>query len=765
MYSNIPEELRLLPNWVLWKLVSVEGKKPTKAPYHPNGYQVGAINPKGWVTFEIAFNAFQLGGYDGLGFVFTNTEYAGIDLDDPSFLDDGIANPNYQIDITRQIKIAQEFNSYSEVSPSGKGLHIIVKGSVPVGINNRKANIEVYSTGRYFTMTGIVHNNKPIADYHDLLNQLWAQIGGMVFNSFQSKINADEVDTDEVIINRASVAVNGEKFLKLHNGEWQSIYSTQSEADFAYVDMIAFYTQNRNQIERIFKNSKLMRDKVNKNKKYLPKMINDAFDKIPDPVDLENLKNSVSKAINGSVFQSVESTAHNSISVNSSPTPPPGLLGEIASFIYQASPRPVPEISLAAAIGLMAGVCGRAYNISGTGLNQYVLVLAKTGRGKEAAASGIDKLMNAIRPLVPTSTRFRGPGIINSGQALTKYINIGSNCFVSVLGEFGITIDRISNPYANSADKMLYSNLLDLYNKSGYGQTFQPAIYSKKEDSVGITESPAVTILGESTHKLFYGSLNEDMISAGLLPRFLIIEYNGDRVDLNESHISAMPSFVLTERFAGLVAQCETIMAANKVTNVGSTDEAAKMLRDFDKSSTAKINANEDVIAELWNRAHMKVLRLSALIAVGVNSIEPVIIPEYVTWSIDLIQNDIKMLSSKFETGEIGKHAGEHKQQKELVRMIKDYYKRDWEYISKYTKEELMHKQHIIPYGYFNKRLSPHPAFNNDTRFKASIALQTAIQLLVSTDKLREVGHLELKPFNTRQKCYVLNDMDLLNQE
>src|SRR5690606_12071521 len=49
---------------------------------------------------------------------------------------------------------------------------------------------------------------------------------------------------------------------------------------------------------------------------------------------------------------------------------PPGLVGEIAQYIYQSSIRPVPEISLAAAIALVSGIIGRSYNISGTGLNQ-----------------------------------------------------------------------------------------------------------------------------------------------------------------------------------------------------------------------------------------------------------------------------------------------------------------------------------------------------------------------------------------------------------
>ena len=101
-------------------------------------------------------------------------------------------------------------------------------------------------------------------------------------------------------------------------------------------------------------------------------------------------------------------------------TLPQGIMGEIAEFIYSAAPRPVQEIALAASIGLMAGVCGRQYNVSNTGLNQYVLLLAKTGVGKEGASSGIDRFLRKVRDLgnVPAIMDFIGPAEIASGQAL-----------------------------------------------------------------------------------------------------------------------------------------------------------------------------------------------------------------------------------------------------------------------------------------------------------------------------------------------------------
>jgi len=748
MYQNIPSELKSLPNWCLWKYEDIGATKSTKVPYSPNGKHADVNRPETWCSFDEAVAAAK--DYSGIGFVFTNSGYAFIDLDES--LD--------QATLARQIKIHSEFDSYSEVSPSGKGLHIIVKGSVPSG--RRRSSIEIYSSQRYATMTGQVYNNKPIKECQSLLTQLWEQMGSGAPATLLYKGDEKETRNDAEIIKQARLASNGEKFVTLLEGRWNEIYASQSEADFAFINIISFYTQNRAQIERIFHASPLGQRPKAKRKDYLAWMVNKSFDRMLPPIDFDGFKIALEQKLAPKPVAQIPAIAASKPALSL----PPGLLGELAQFIYAAAPRPVPEIALAAAIGLMAGICGRAYNISGTGLNQYVLVLAKTGRGKESAASGIDKLMNAVKMQVPTSTRFRGPGIINSGQALVRYLSTTSNCFVSILGEFGITIERVSSPYANSADKMLYQMLLDLYNKSGHGQTFQPSIYSKKEENVGITESPALTILGESTHKIFYNTLNEDMISAGLLPRFLIIEYNGDRVELNENHNQVEPSFQIVERFAALIANAEMIMHSKKVINIKCDELSTKLLRDFDRSATYQINsAKDDTIAELWNRAHMKALRLAGLIACGINMSEPLVISEYANWAINIVQNDIRALSSKFESGEIGKNSNEIKQQKEIIRMIKDFLTKDWEYVGKYCQGKNMrnlYNSKIIPYGYLNKRLSNLAPFNFNNN--STNVLKTALQNMIDSDIIREVDKKELtNKCGTAQRSFVLSNVEILN--
>jgi len=447
---------------------------------------------------------------------------------------------------------------------------------------------------------------------------------------------------------------------------------------------------------------------------------------------------------------------------------PPGLLGEMAQFIYSAAPRPVPEVALAAAIGLMAGITGRAYNISGTGLNQYVLLLAMTGAGKEAAASGINKLMNTIKMQVPTSTGFIGPSEISSGSALFKYLGNQSQSFISLLGEFGLRLQQMSSPNANGSEVSLRRMFLDLYNKSGYSEILHASVYSDKANNTSAVPSPSFSILGESTPERFYGALNEDMISEGLLPRFLLIEYKGNRPPLNEAHTSVIPNFSLVERLAALAAQCETVNHSNprRVINVERDQAAAKLLSDFEVYSTGLINGSgKEVIRQLWNRAHIKVLKLAALVAVGENMVNPIVTPSHVNWAISLVCADIAALTERFEAGEIGSNSFEIKQTNEIVRMIRDYVRLPYDKVEKYCqfKSPQMHDDKVVPYIYLNKRLSALGAFKSD-RGGATIAIKRAIQNLVDSDRIKELGKVwASEKYGTSQRCFVVNDVSMLD--
>jgi hypothetical protein len=306
--------------------------------------------------------------------------------------------------------------------------------------------------------------------------------------------------------------------------------------------------------------------------------------------------------------------------------------------------------------------------------------------------------------------------------------------------------------------------LLDLYNKSGFGQSVKPSIFADKEKDTVAIPNPSFSILGESTPERFYGALNEEMISEGLLPRFMLIEYSGHRPAFNKNHLSVTPSFQLIDQLAALTANSEMIMHAKRVVNIELTPQAQALADDFDRFADNQINGtNKEILRQLWNRAHMKVLKLAGLIAVGVNMNDPIVLPDYIMWAINMVQSDIRALATKFETGEIGTHSSENKQITEMQRIIKDYLLKPWEEISRYCKERNLYNDRVIPYAYISRRCMSLAAYRAD-RMGATNAVKRTIQTLVESDKFRECGKKELADkYGTTQKCFVLSDLSFID--
>lgn len=147
-YQDVPRELKTMPQWVV---------RRGKIPLNPcTGEGAKAGQPDTWSTFETALSALQK-GYDGVGFEFNNNGIVGIDLDHVIDKESGKIAPEAQ-------KIVDLLNSYTEISPSGTGLHIYVYGDIPTkGRKNTTRNIEMYKAARYFTVTGNVYGSvKPI---------------------------------------------------------------------------------------------------------------------------------------------------------------------------------------------------------------------------------------------------------------------------------------------------------------------------------------------------------------------------------------------------------------------------------------------------------------------------------------------------------------------------------------------------------------------------------------------------------------------------
>ena len=261
----IPEELKSCPHWLLWKYEERDGKK-TKVPYQVDGSKkASSTNPKTWCTFDAAKKALEFRLGDGIGFVFTRDSFSGIDLDhccDPS---------TGEVDAWA-VRYIEILKSYSEVSPSGEGIHVIVKGSIPEGATGGKKNlvgpdyrpkaaIEIYSEGRYFTVTGNSMNGNTVQDRQEELKELYLEIFGTEEKRREGK-SADPTKADKPLVLKAMTAQNGDLFKALWDGSTLGYGHDDSAADMALCNHLAFWTRkNPQQMDRLFRRSKLMRPK------------------------------------------------------------------------------------------------------------------------------------------------------------------------------------------------------------------------------------------------------------------------------------------------------------------------------------------------------------------------------------------------------------------------------------------------------------------------------------------------------------------------
>lgn len=752
MYENIPMELRERLQWV------VAG--PDKVPLNPRtGQPASVVDPATWGTFNDACRA----GMKHIGFVLTHGDpYCIIDLDNK------VEKPVTQEEWAVHQRILTQFESYTERSASGRGYHIVIRGSLPRG--RRRGNVEVYSAERYMVFTGDVVRNMPITDHQPLLEALVEQMpeGGARVQLTQEA----GFMTDMQVVEMAMAAANADKFNALCRGEWRELgYPSQSEADFALLSMLTFYSKDNEQCRRLFRYSALgQREKAQRDDRYLDTMLGKMRAKEGPPVDMGALLAAAVGNAGAAQATAQPDAAPAPVATTSEPAPaplpparaaahgynlPPGLVGELASYFHATSTRPVQEMALAAAIGLTAGVAGRAYNISATGLNQYLLVLAKTGSGKEGVAKGISNLISSIRPQVPMVDDFIGPGAFASGQALIRVLD-QRPCFVSLLGEFGLRLQAMNDPRANAAERLLKTVLLDLYGKSGFTDVLRSTAYSDQEKNTKAIRAPAVTLVGESTPETFYEGINAGDIADGLIPRFHVIEYTGRRPPRNRN-AGCAPSAGLIDRFADLVVTSLTVQNNQTCQPIQMERAAEDMLDAFDAMCDDHVNdAGNQGEAQLWNRAHLKAVKLAGLLAVGCDPHNPVVTPELATWAINFTRQGTETLLAKFFAGEVG--VGDNKQEADIRKVVDEYMGLNAALRKTYKVPKELWEKRLISRDYLWRRCSRLASFYKDRR-GAARALDDALKNMVSNESLSLVPPAEaLKHLNTKASLYYVGN-------
>jgi putative DNA primase/helicase len=260
----IPQALKVLSQWVVWRYEwKAKDEKWTKPPIiAKTGRHASSTTPRTWTSFDAALQAYQnpQKDLDGIGFVVTeDTGLVGIDLDHCREAETGELAPWAQA-------IVQRMATYTEVSPSGTGLRLWLKATRPPK-GQRKGFIEVYSWGRYLTSTGCHLDGTPTtieprqAELEAFEAEVFATPSPPVRPVVPPMNGTGPHLSDEAILEKATQAKNGPKFQRLFAGDTSGHGDDDSAADLALCDLLAFYTQDTDQMDRLFRRSELMREK------------------------------------------------------------------------------------------------------------------------------------------------------------------------------------------------------------------------------------------------------------------------------------------------------------------------------------------------------------------------------------------------------------------------------------------------------------------------------------------------------------------------
>lgn len=268
--AALPDELKALRQWLVWRFEARPGKdKPAKRPYSSGtGRPARTDVPATWGTWPQALARYQHGGWDGLGFVFTAADpYCGVDLD-------GCRDPETGEIASWAHYILDQLASYTEISPSGQGLHVLVRATLPDHTGRKQGAVEVYDHQRYFAVTGERLAGTPAAleERQVEVLALYATLAPVhdedAFLHAPPPPHASLRRPDAEVLRMALAAPNGAKFRALWSGDLSAYSDPQtgqpnpSSADFALCLLLAYWCNgDGEQIDRLFRQSALYRYK------------------------------------------------------------------------------------------------------------------------------------------------------------------------------------------------------------------------------------------------------------------------------------------------------------------------------------------------------------------------------------------------------------------------------------------------------------------------------------------------------------------------
>lgn len=688
-YNNIPQQLKDLDQWVLYALEVDSNNRVRKVPYNPDSIRehANSTDSETWSTFkntcELA-DIFEM----GIGFVFKDGGgIFGIDVDSI----DKVALEDRPAALKLREMIWNNFPTYCERSPSGKGMHYIGFGSLPEGvrgIKDSKYQIEVYDASRYFTVTGHTLNERLVMiDCQQALTELVVTFAPVADDA--SVLTTDENDPRTVNEICATISrwQNGKyfEFLMGVGSTKQEILARynndHSSADMALTNYIANGTKDVNKAVEIFRLSPLWRGVkggYTTEEAYINRyLIANGFSLVWQERARKEAAQKVAVDQGREIAARISNKPKNENKYNldlpavnfsnDGLSFPPGVMGDFVRAVYDATSNPNLPYALAVSFAFISGMAGRGYRLGRSGCNVFMLVAGQSATGKSQTIDALTHLVQHIEGLGLTD-RLPASRIFSAGAKSAQGIHdklSGIMAGAWFTDECASMIKVLTNP-ENNNDHELKDAINLLYDAAVPGKIWQLGASRASNDKKGIN-CVSIGIAWFTTLEKMYDSISAGEAKDGFLSRFIPIFYEGTLGSDNKNQLDRLPPEV-AEKFRAFIAQVSMFdlilgsnhMGANKLIQVKIADDANALLQDFNMQArelARRAQRESDPLPDVYvamARVGTTAQRLAVTMAVMDNPVFPVISSEHVRWAIQFVAGRTLDVIRRVETGEIG---------------------------------------------------------------------------------------------------------------
>jgi len=708
MFENIPSELKALKRWVSVDIEpnpNPEGK-PIKVPYVSlNGRKASTTAPDTWHTFEDALSDVTTGKRDHIGFVLSPEDpYVFVDLDD-------LTDPDQQ-------KVYERFNTYSQRSVSGKGIHLICRGSFAgAGKHPTKPHAGLFQENRYILMTGdVVEDRHTIEDVatadlqsiHD-----WLSTSKEYPSTALQEIDSN-ISDDEVFIRGCK---RFHRFESLTEGEWEQYddyNNDHSKADHALFSMLCDLTPSNEQVRNLFSRTKMWSPEREAKKKGLVRYADATI-----------------KKIRSKQVYFAEKTQHITLDFEKPAPPevhgsramidslPDGLIKRIADWGFRRSEYPLQEAALAAAFTIISTVGGRNYQTyTRSGLNTWIVLLAGTGTGKNE----YQNIIGSVVKNVSDANKFGGSfmrmfsGELASGQAVEDVMATRNRC-MCYFPEFDDIYHNLTAQGAAPHFRSLKKAVLNAYMMSGRDGYLSRRLKARQkgEDAPDETpiQSPLLILAGECTPEAFYKELSFQEISRGFLQRFSVLQAKKESTSRRPSPEAGMPMPQdLIDDLLEFFVRCDELEASGEFVTVAPSPEAFKLLQQYrnDKKDLSLAEGVDEASKQFYTRAGLKVIRYASQFAISDNWQEPIIQPYHVEWAVAWVDEMDSDILNHFRTGNVG--TGQTKQENDIAAVFTTFSKMSTAKRIKAGISPLVAaEKNLLPHLFLKKKVIMMPSF------------------------------------------------------